>query len=874
MSRSYNVVILEKDPAEADGLEMQIKKSGLKVSTIRVGTKEVYRSTVKDLLPDLVVANFQLPRFDILAALEEAKELIPGVPWIVVAGTATEEQAVGCMKAGAADFITKKNMARLTASAKGLLERPKVEKAPEAAEPKKHREPAADPMQELYRLIVEYAPELIASVKPDGRREYNNPAYENILDEPDILIGTDSFVDIHPDDRERVKAIFREILARGAGRETEYRLMDKDGNTRFIESCSSIVPAPDGKPGRVIVFSRDVSHKVAARHAFEALVAATAGVTGEQFFSTLVQHIAEALGVHTVLLTRVLNEERTLVRSLAFWSGGSLHPPIEYEVAGSPCERVVRDGVIGSFPDAVQHPFALQGALGALNAESYLGVPLPGADGRPLGHLVCIDTKSMTDVPRKEYILRIFAHRSALEILRLTVSDDSRTRDVASRNMESRLRTALEGFPEPIVMTDEQDVITLVNNGLERLTGFRAQQLIGQKVSPLVLQSGSWQLLKEEYPELIFRSDKIAIPVTVYAIPCRNAEGRIAGTLSILKPKDQPGTGRQSGEGMPSAHETWLDQLGSAVLVRTLDDRILYWNSGASDLYGWSADEVQSKTFSEVFAGRTTEEVTNSVRITVEKGEWVGDCRDLTKGGREIQVESRWTLIRSPEGMPQAILILNTESTQRRAREATASRRDRLEGVSLLAGSVANDLQELTAPILLAAESLGSRQPDEGVQKLAEVITQKTRKLDDLFKQVVMFSIHQEGEPPVHALPQGKGQLVMIFDPDTSIRTLFQTTLEANGYRTIPADDAEEGLALYSQHVERIKVVLLHPGMTDIEGTPLGIVLRTMNSDVNLIATSDPRATQPELPGTLFGAFISRPFSAKLLLETLARTLS
>jgi PAS domain S-box-containing protein len=874
VDKTYKIIILEKDPADAELIDHQLKKIGLKHSAIRVGSKEIFLNTVRDFPPDLVVANMAVPRFDILAALGQSKELTPGAPWIVIAATATEEQAIGCMRAGAADFITKKTLSRLGASAKDLLEKrsqlePKIE-----PEKKKEPEHPADPHERLFRKIVEHAPDLIAVVNLDGRRDYNSPAYAGILDDPETLLGTDSFVDIHPDDRERIKAIFQDIVSTGTGRETEYRLMDKDGRTRFINSHSSIIPGPDGNPQKVVVVSRDITAQVAAREMFDTLVAATAGVTGEQFFHILVRQLAEALEVRSVLVTRVASEDRTRVRSLAYWAEGALQPPLEYDVAGTPCEEIVKNGTTSCFPDSIQHPFALSSALGAINAESYLGTPLPGSEGHPVGHLVLIDDKAMTDVPRKEFILRVFAHRAALELFRASSVDETMTRDVVTKNVEARFRTALEGLPDPALMTDENDVITLVNPPLERLTGFRAQQLLGRRSWPLVMQSGAWQLLKEEYPDVVSRADKTSVPVTVYAIPCRNAEGRISGTLAILRPKIT----EQSIAAVPGGTESheenlWLEQLGAAVIVRTLDDRIAYWNVEAERLYGWTEEEAIGKPLGEILQMKSPDDLNSLVQMTLEKGEWRGECHHYSKSGREVQVESRWSVVRTPEGSPHSIVIVSSDLQQRRTREMYVARRERLEGVVSLADAISHDFQELSAPILLASESLAARPVNEQTQRLAEVISHRMRRIDDLVKQVTLLTIRPEGGLPGTGLPQGRAEMVMIFDPEVSVRTLLEITLEANGYRTIPADDTEQGVALFSQHGERIKTVLLQPDMMDIEGMPLDKILRGINPNVTLIATSKPERGGAEGDEPLYAATLQRPFSPANLLESLDRVL-
>lgn len=115
--------------------------------------------------------------------------------------------------------------------------------------------------EELFRLITENAGDMIALVDLEGRREYNSPSYRSLLGDPDRLRGTDSFQDIHEDDRERIRKIFFETVRTGVGRRTEYRLKTRDGGVRIIESQGNLIRDSHGKPLRVVVVSRDVTER-------------------------------------------------------------------------------------------------------------------------------------------------------------------------------------------------------------------------------------------------------------------------------------------------------------------------------------------------------------------------------------------------------------------------------------------------------------------------------------------------------------------------------------------------------------------------------------------------------------------------------------
>ncbi|MDI6765452.1 MAG: PAS domain S-box protein [Bacteroidota bacterium] len=115
--------------------------------------------------------------------------------------------------------------------------------------------------EEQFRLISENVADLIAVLDLNGKRLYSSPSYNEILGDPKSLYGTDSFQEIHPEDRERIKQIFQETVKTGVGQRAEYRFLLKDGRIRHIESQGSIIKDKDGKISQVVVVSRDVTEK-------------------------------------------------------------------------------------------------------------------------------------------------------------------------------------------------------------------------------------------------------------------------------------------------------------------------------------------------------------------------------------------------------------------------------------------------------------------------------------------------------------------------------------------------------------------------------------------------------------------------------------
>ncbi|MCI0427305.1 MAG: GAF domain-containing protein, partial [Nitrospiraceae bacterium] len=118
-----------------------------------------------------------------------------------------------------------------------------------------------------------------------------------------------------------------------------------------------------------------------------------ANVKGE-FFNSLVKNLATALDV-TYAFVSEFCVDRTKVRTLAFRAGDHFKDNFEYAIAHTPCERVLA-GELYHCPDKVAERFPLHKTdLESLGVESYLAIPVTGANGQVLGHLAVMDTKRM-----------------------------------------------------------------------------------------------------------------------------------------------------------------------------------------------------------------------------------------------------------------------------------------------------------------------------------------------------------------------------------------------------------------------------------------------------------------------------------------------
>lgn len=108
-----------------------------------------------------------------------------------------------------------------------------------------------------------------------------------------------------------------------------------------------------------------------------------------------------------------------------------------------------------------------------------------------------------------------------------------------------------------------------------------------------------------------------------------------------------------------------LDKAQDAIIVRGLDHTVRYWNESAHRMYGWSAEEVLNRPLNQNIY-RNPQDYHRATTLLLQRGEWHGELNQITKDGRSIYVEARWTLVLDDDGQPDSILAINTDITSQK----------------------------------------------------------------------------------------------------------------------------------------------------------------------------------------------------------------
>ena len=260
-SGTIRILQLEDSRLDAELEHDALAEGGIDCEIERVQTRSEFSAALQKGGFDLILADYALPGFDGLSALEIVRGVCPEVPFILISGTLGEEAAIETLKRGATDYVLKHRLERLA---------PAVRRAVREFEERTERERAEQVLRKSeaeYRAMFELAGVGKAQVDPHtGRFLRVNPKLCEITgySAEEMLRLTPSEI-THPEDRERDAEGLRSMIS---GRTSEYsaeqRYMRKDGTTIWVEVNTTLLRDEAGRPSRAVATIQDITHRKGA----------------------------------------------------------------------------------------------------------------------------------------------------------------------------------------------------------------------------------------------------------------------------------------------------------------------------------------------------------------------------------------------------------------------------------------------------------------------------------------------------------------------------------------------------------------------------------------------------------------------------------
>ena len=442
-------LILEDSPEDAELVQRALRGDGIVADTLLASDEVAFRAALTSFVPELILADYALPGFTGVKAVEIARDWDPAVPCILVSGTLGEELAVTAIHGGATDYVLKQRLDLLAPAVRRALD--------EAAERRERLRLEATVVESEQRFeelfagvdaILNYRrfDDGVSMVSPGGERILGYSA--GLLAERDFWTSL-----VHPEDL----ATYLECWRRpGTGWQIEYRMHRADDAWIWVRDAATWWSKADGTPDRAFGVVTDITDRRAA---------------------------VEAMRESQARLHASLN---------------AMPDPF---LIGS----AVRD-VQGSIVD-FRIDFANRAAGVALGRDPKVLVgealqgPWPVIGGAPFADLCRIVVDSGRRWEADPVGLRVSRRGEdvewvvSIQIVKFVDGFLVTWRDVAERERgraeRERLASAVEQTAEAVVITDPDARILYVNPAFERVSGYSAAEAIGR--NPRFLQSGVHQ---------------------------------------------------------------------------------------------------------------------------------------------------------------------------------------------------------------------------------------------------------------------------------------------------------------------------------------------------------------------------------------------
>lgn len=257
------------------------------------------------------------------------------------------------------------------------------------------------------------------------------------------------------------------------------------------------------------------------------VVEGTARGTGQEFFQSLVRHLAKAIDVHYAVVAE-FPKAPPHVRTLAFWERDRVVANFEYDFTGTPCAEIVSGGMV-HYPTGVSKLFPQATPLVERGIDSYMAVPFLDREGNILGHLAVFDERPMPTEPRRAFIFRIFAARATVEKERMLA-------ERLLQESEARYRDLYENAPNAYLIVGNDGRIISANRRVTEMFGYSVEELVGSVIHSFTPDTPSGKTRSME----VSRKQLAGEAVSGWELEARRKDGRPLWVKLWMEPNRGP----------------------------------------------------------------------------------------------------------------------------------------------------------------------------------------------------------------------------------------------------------------------------------------------------------------------------------------------
>lgn len=795
MSAPIKILILEDNPADAELLERILKKK-MTCECYQSKDKPTFLHALDQFAPDIILSDHALPKFNSTDALVLSRLRFPGVPFIMVTGSVSEEFAANIMKLGADDYILKDRLARLPAAMEAALKRYNAERENREAQQK-----IIDSENNL-RAIFENASEGFLLLDRNAViKAFNSRVgdYTFISRNKEIQTG-ESIFDFIEESR---KDFFKELISKALnGGKTQYErsYQRKNGDSAWIDF--SITPVIEtGEITGICITGRDITEKKTAEQQRE---------FDNNNLKALINNTEDLMwSVDKDLKLITCNEAFSKV--IDFTSG----------------KRIEKGGYILSdqFTDGQKKRY-----------KAFYERALSGEVFTVIDHFTH-PFEFWTEVS-------FYPIRKGNEVIGTACF----SRDITKRKKtEDKIRfdaALLDKVGQAIIATDNDGIIIYWNKAAEQIYGWLATEAMGKNIIDLtptqqnresaveimkaLSKGNSWS---GEF--LVKRKDGSIFPSFTTDSPILNEEGKVIGIIGV----SMDITERKKAEKEIADYKNALDQ--SAIVSITDQKGIInYVNDNFCMISGYPPEELIGLDHRILNSGFHPKTYIKDLWVTIAKGKiWRGEFRNKAKNGDFYWVDATIVPFLNAKGKPIQYLAIRNDITEKKLLEkemlAQKIQEQKKIARAIITGQekernhIGQELHDNINQILAGTKmhlSIAGRRNEE----LKELIKYPMELIDTSIEEIRLLC-HKLVTPIKNInLEEMVGNILTSLVNDTTLKTFFIYRVP----KKLLSDDIK--LNIYRIIQEQVNNIIKHA-----EAKTVTVIIETRVNTVNIIVEDD-----------------------------------
>src|SRR6266404_2926919 len=374
------------------------------------------------------------------------------------------------------------------------------------------------------------------------------------------------------------------------------------------------------------------------------------------------------------------------------------------------------------------------------------------------------------------------------------------------------LASIVESSDDAIISKDLNGVISSWNKGAERLFGYMAEEAIGQPVTmlipadrfdeePSILERVRSGRKVDHYETVRRRKNGTLVDVSLTVSAVKNESGKVIGASKIARDITQ----RKRAEKEIRFQASLLHAVEQAVVATDLQGKVIYWNSFAEGLYGWSAAEAIGSNIISLTPAIDSKEKATEIFSLLKSGQsWSGELLLQKRDGSTFPamitdspiIDEKGGLIgvvgisvdMTPLKRVEAERVKLLEREQQARAEAEVANQLKDEFLATLSHELRNPLNVVIGYSEILRRSEDSQNP-RFVKKAAEVIRRNALAQSQLVSDLLDLSRLQMAKLTLNRQP-------------VSLATVIEDAIE-----TVKAEAEEKNITLDLVVAEEVLIV-------------------------------------------------------------------